>query len=553
MTVHGATLLQDATINESTAFTQQERDDHGLTGLLPPAVETLDTQVERCLLQLSKKPNDLEQYVYLSQLADDNQTLFYKVIASDPARFVKIVYDPTVAAACLEFGHIYRKPNGIYLSIAERGKVKQTLSHWPVQDVRFICVSTGGRILGLGDLGANGMGIPIGKLQLYTACAAVPPEGLLPVLLDCGTDNEKLLADPLYLGVRHKRPSSAALDSFTDEFVQAVQELYPKCCIHFEDWKGTDAIRLLAKYTDKVSCYNDDIQGTGSVVLAGLDNALKITKGSLKDQRVLFLGAGSAAIGIANTIVSALVQVGVEAEAARQQIRMFDTQGLVVAGRPGLEVHKQPYAHKLAASKTFNHLDLASEDPQIVAAIDDFKPTAIIGVTTVGKLFSKQVVEAMTRHNARPIIFALSNPTENAECTAEQAYTWTEGKAVFAGGIQFDPVKLAGKTYLPGQANNFYIFPSVGLAVFATQAKRVPDALFIEAARALADQLTPQQLEAGMLFPPQKEISAIEVKTAIAVATKAFDLGLARVERPKDIAAWIQSLLYKPEYPHAMG
>ncbi len=294
----GSALLEDPKQNRGTAFTQQEREEKVLTGLLPPVVETLEGQVKRCLFQLSKKSNDLEQYIYLSQLADTNRTLFYAVLATDPARFLKIVYDPIMGAACLEFGHIYRRPNGMYVSMDQRGRLKDVLKNWPVNDVRVICVSTGGRILGLGDLGANGMGIPIGKLQLYTACASVDPEVLLPVLLDCGTDNEQLLSDPLYLGLRQKRPSTDELDVFVQEFVDAVQDRFPECCIHFEDWKGTDALRLLKRYVGQISCYNDDIQGTGSVPVAGLYNAMKIAKGELKHQKVLFLGARSAGIGM---------------------------------------------------------------------------------------------------------------------------------------------------------------------------------------------------------------------------------------------------------------
>jgi malate dehydrogenase (oxaloacetate-decarboxylating)(NADP+) len=525
-------------LNESTAFTSGERDQFGLTGLLPTAIETLDTQVDRCLMQLAKKPNLLEQYIYLNQLADENQTLFFKLLSTDPERFLPIVYDPVVGAACLEFGHIYRRPNGIYLSIEQRGKVKEVLSHWPVKDVRFICVSSGGRILGLGDIGANGMGIPVGKMQLYTACAAVPPDGLLPLLLDSGTDNASLLADPLYLGLRHKRASTKDLDSFVDEFVDAVQKLYPQCCIHFEDWKGTDAVRLLAKYKDKVCCYNDDIQGTGSVVLAALYNALKISKGKLKDQRILMFGAGSAGVGISDMIVSALKLEGVSVEAARDQISLFDIKGLIEPSRSDLEAGQKHYAHKHVPTKS------------LLDAINSIKPTILIGTSTVGKTFTKEVVEAMTKLNLRPVIFALSNPTEHAECTAEQAYTWSEGKAVYAAGVQFSPVKLGGKTYLPTQANNVYIFPAVCLAVYATASKRVPDELFIEAAKALSDQVSTHQLDQGLLLPPQKDILKIEIKTAVTVAKRVFELGLARVDKPADVAKLVNASLYKPEYAH---
>jgi malate dehydrogenase (oxaloacetate-decarboxylating)(NADP+) len=481
-------------------------------------------------------------------LLETNQTLFYRTLMSDPARFLEIVYDPTIGEACLKFDHIFRRPLGMYLSITRKGHVKEVLRNWPVKDVRFICVTNAGRILGLGDLGANGMGIPIGKLQLYTAAAGVPPEGLLPMFLDSGTNNETYLRDPLYVGLRQHRPSTEELYAFVDEFVKAVQEVFPNCCIHFEDWTGTDAIALLARYRNKVSCYNDDIQGTAGVTLAGLINALKLTGGQLKEQRILFLGAGSAAIGLANLIVSALGQQGVAPEMARQQIRMFDTQGLVVAGRPGLAAHKLPYAHKLPPSKPFDHLDLASECPQIAAAVEDFKPTALIGVSTVGKLFSREVVEAMSRHNERPIIFALSNPIEKHECLPEQAYDWSGGKAVYAGGVQFPPVHVAGQTFLPSQANNLYIFPAVGMAIYATNAKGVTDEMFIEAAHAVADQVTPEQLRLGMLFPPQSNILEVEVHTAARVAKLVFDAGLARVDRPTDMEAFIRRHLYKPEY-----
>jgi malate dehydrogenase (oxaloacetate-decarboxylating)(NADP+) len=546
--LRGIDVLHNPNLNKGTAFNPKEREDLGLVGLLPDSIETLDRQVERVLGHLAQKPTDLERYIYLIGLADRNETLFYKVLMSDPARFLEIVYDPTIGEACLKFDQIYRRPRGMYLSITRKGHVKEVLRNWPVKDVRFICVTNAGRILGLGDLGANGMGIPIGKLQLYTAAAGVPPEGLLPMYLDAGTNNETYLQDPLYVGLRQRRPASEELYAFVDEFVEAVQEVFPNCCIHFEDWTGVDAVALLARYRNKVSCYNDDIQGTAGVTLAGLINALKITGGQLKDQRILFLGAGSAAIGLADLIVSALGQEGVSPELARQQIRLFDSQGLVVAGRPGLAAHKLPFAHKLSPSKPFNHLDLATEYPQIVAAIEQFKPTILIGVSTVGKLFSRQVVEAMSRINERPIIFALSNPIEKHECLPEDAYAWSGGKVVYAGGVQFPAVHIGGQTFLPSQANNLYIFPAVGMAIYATNAKRVTDEMFIEAAGAVADQVTPEQLKLGMLFPPQSDILEVEIQTATRVATVIFDADLARVERPANIRSWIEGQVYHPQY-----
>jgi malate dehydrogenase (oxaloacetate-decarboxylating)(NADP+) len=544
----GFEVLHDPTLNKSTGFTEAERQTLGLVGLVPDVTESIDMQLARVMQQLETKTSDLGRFIYLMNLLDSNQTLFYHTLMSDPARFLEIVYDPTIGQACLDFDHIFRRPLGMYLSITRKGHVAEVLRNWPVKDVRFICVTNGGRVLGLGDLGANGMGIPIGKLQLYTAAAGVPPEGLLPMYLDAGTNNEKYLADPLYVGLRQKRPATEDLYAFVDEFVDAVQEVFPDCCLHFEDWTGTDAIALLARYRDRVCCYNDDIQGTAGVTLAGLINALKLTGTTLAEQRFLFVGAGSAAIGLADLIVSALGQQGVAPEVARQQIRMFDTQGLVVAGRPDLPAHKLPYAHELAPSAPFDHTDLMTEVPQIVSAIDGFEPTALIGVSTVGKLFAREVVEAMSRHNARPIIFAMSNPSQKHECLPEDAYAWSGGTAVYAGGVQFAPVHLRGKTYLPSQANNLYVFPAVGMAVFATKASRVTDEMFIEAAHAVADQVTPEQLALGMLFPPQSDILECEVCTAVRVATLIFDAGLARVTRPDDMEAFIRAHVYKPEY-----
>jgi malate dehydrogenase (oxaloacetate-decarboxylating)(NADP+) len=541
-------------INKATAYTEPERQALGLVGLVPDVTESEDLELRRVMQQFADKATDLDRYIYLISLLDNDETLFYRTVMSDPARFLPIVYDPVIAEACLKFSHIYRRTRGMYLSITRKGHVKEILRNWPVKDVRFICVTNGGRILGLGDLGANGMGIPIGKLQLYTAAAGVPPQVLLPMYLDAGTNNQSCLNDPLYLGLRQSRRATEELYAFVDEFVEAVQEVFPNCCLHFEDWTGVDAIALLARYRNKVCCYNDDIQGTAGVVLAGLINALKINGGQLKEQRILFLGAGSAAIGLADLYVSALGQQGVAPDSARQKVRMFDTQGLVVAGRPGLAAHKLPYAHKLAPSKPFNHLDAASECPQIVAAIEEFKPTALIGVSGkalpvgAGRLFSREVVEAMARFNARPIIFALSNPTEHHECLPEQAYAWTGGKAIYASGVPFPPVHLAGQTFLPSQANNLYIFPAVGMAIYATNGKRVTDEMFIEAAHGVADQVTPEQLKLGMLFPPQSNMLEVETKTAARVARLVFDNDLARVERPADLEKLIRHHVYKPEY-----
>jgi len=535
-TPQGAALLNDPVRNKGTAFTSEERRQYGLEGFLPHSVEGLDRQVERVMGHLDAKPNDLERYIYLIGLSDRDETLFYRAVMSDPARFIPILYDPTVADACLAFGHIYRRARGMYITREMKGRIAQVLRNWPERDVRFICVSTGGRILGLGDIGANGMGIPIGKLQLYTACAAVPPECLLPVLLDIGTTNDALRADPLYLGLREKPPSERELDELVEEFVQAVQEVFPACCLHFEDWKGTDAIRLLDRYRDKVLCYNDDIQGTASVTLAGLTSALQIIDAPLTDQRILFLGAGSAGVGIANLIVAAMQMKGVSQQEARSRIFMFDIDGLLEPSRTNLSDAQKVYAHEAQPSK------------DLVKTIETLKPTVLIGVSTKGGAFDQRVVEAMSALNERPIIFALSNPTDKAECSAEQAYNWSKGKALFAAGVQFSDVVMNGRTFHPGQANNFYIFPAVGLATYAARPRRITDECFIVAAEGSADQVGPDLRAKGMLFPSQANILETEVTTATRVAEFMFDKGLAQVERPRDIRAWIEGQLYTPRY-----
>jgi len=534
--LRGPELLDNPTLNKGTAFTPDERREYGLEGLLPHAVETIDRQLERVMEHLDAKPTDLERYIYLIGLSDRNETLFYRTLMSDPARFVPIVYDPTVAEACLTFGHIYRRARGMYITREMKGRIAEVMRNWPERDVRFICVSSGGRILGLGDIGANGMGIPIGKLQLYTACAAVPPDCLLPVLFDIGTTNDALRADPLYLGLREKPPAEPELDELVDEFIQATQQVFPGCCIHFEDWKGADAIRLLDRYKDKVLCYNDDIQGTAGVALAGLTTALQIIDAPLTEQRILFLGAGSAGIGIADLIVSAMQAKGLSQDEARSRISMFDINGLIEPSRADLSESQKVYAHKAEPSKDF------------VKTIESLKPTILIGVSTKGGAFNQRVVETMSKLNERPIIFALSNPTDRAECTAEQAYTWSKGKALYAAGVQFPEVTMNGKTFHPGQANNFYIFPAIGLATYVARPRRITDELFIVAAEASADQVGPILRDKGMLFPSQANILEMEVTTAARVAEFMFDKGLAQVERPRDIRGWIEGRLYKPEY-----
>jgi malate dehydrogenase (oxaloacetate-decarboxylating)(NADP+) len=536
VSLEGTALLNDPVHNRGTAFTEEERTSHHLEGLLPAAVDDLPTQLKRVLGHLSAKPTALEQYIYLQDLCDRNETLFYTTLMSDPARFVPIVYDPTIADACLTYGHIYRRPQGMYLNKRMRGRFAEVLANWPVKDIRFICVSSGGRILGLGDIGANGAPIPIGKLQLYTGCAAVPPDCLLPIHLDIGTTNAALRADPLYTGLRDEPPSSHEVDALVDEFVAAANQVFPGVCVHFEDWKGSDAIRLLARYQDKYLVYNDDIQGTASVVIAGLTTALQIKNEKLADQTVLFAGAGSAGIGIADMIVEAMVNEGRSKEDAGKRVTLFDVNGLIEASRKDLNASQAVYARDLKPTR-----DLAQ-------AVVEVKPTILIGVSTVGGLFTETVIRNMAKNVDRPIIFPLSNPTDKAECTPKQAYEWTDGKALVAAGVQFPDVTADGKTFHPGQANNFYIFPAIGLAVYATRPKRIDDRMFIAAARGSAAQVSRADRDKGMLFPPQDDILETEITTATRVAEYIFEQGQATVDRPDDVRAWIKAMTYKPAY-----
>ncbi|MFZ2869347.1 NAD-dependent malic enzyme [Zavarzinia sp.] len=532
----GMDLMQNPRLNKGTAFTEEEREAFGLVGLMPEGIDTEENRLKRIMLQLAKKSTDMGRYIFLQSLADNDRTLFYKTIMSDPVRFMPIVYTPTVGAACQTYGHIMRRPKGIYLGINRKGRIAEILRHWPEKDIRFIVVTDGERILGLGDLGTNGMGIPIGKLNLYTACAGVPPRMTLPVMIDVGTNNESLLRDPLYMGLKQSRVRGKDYDEFLEEFVQAVQEVFPRCCIQFEDFANVNAVPLLERYRNRVCCFNDDIQGTAGVAVAGVLAALKITGKPLTEQRFLFLGAGSAGTGIANLLSQVMHQAGLTLEEARARCHLFDIEGLVVESRNDLASFQRPFAHKGEQLRSF------------VEAIETLKPTGIIGVSAVAKAFTQEVIEAMARLNERPIVFPYSNPTSHAECTAEEAYKWSEGRAIFASGSPFPPVRIGEKTLVPGQGNNVYIFPAVGLAVYATEASRVTDGMFITAARAVAEQVTQADLDAGLIYPPLSGILEASVKVAVKVAAEIFKEGQARVPEPEDIELYIRSRMWKATY-----
>jgi malate dehydrogenase (oxaloacetate-decarboxylating)(NADP+) len=533
----GYDVLRNPRLNKGTAFTVEERRKYRLEGLLPPAVSNMELQAARRHTEIASLGDDLQKYLVLSDLQARNETLFYAVVMSDPATYMPLVYTPTVGEACQKFAHIFREARGMFLPISARGRIREILGNWPEKDVRFIVVTDGERILGLGDLGAGGMGIPLGKLALYTACAGVPPQYCLPVVLDVGTNNPVLHDDPLYLGLRHNRVRGEEYMAFIDEFVDAVQQLYPKCCIQWEDFANINAVPILERYRDKVCTYNDDIQGTAGVALAGIFAALRITKQKITEQRFLFLGGGSAGTGIAELISQAVAMEGMDTAEARKRNALFDINGLIVASRTDLADFQKPFAQDREPVSSF------------VDAVKAIRPTGIIGVSTVPKLFTREVIHAMAEINERPIIFPYSNPTSRSECTAEEAYRWSDGRAVFASGSPFPPVEIAGHKFVPGQGNNVYIFPAMGMAVFATEATRVTEEMFIVAAKAVAEQVTDEDISLGLIYPPQSRILEASLHVAERVAAYIFDKGLARVPRPDNIGSLISARAYRPVYP----
>ena len=532
----GLDMLRDPRYNKGTAFTREERQKYGLSGLLPDIVSSLDMQIQRIEGHIRSLPTDIDRYVYFSDLQERNESLFYHILMRDPVAYMPVVYTPTVGLACQTFGRIYRRPKGLFISARHRGRMVEVMRNWPESDVRWICVTDGERILGLGDLGAQGMGIPIGKLALYTACAGVPPHLTLPIVLDIGTNNEELLNDPFYIGIRQKRLAGEEYDAFIEEFVSAVETVFPNCSIQWEDFANPNAGPILERYRDRISSFNDDIQGTAAVGVAGILAALRMKDEHLSQQTFLFFGAGSAGTGIADLLCNIMVAEGITIEEARKRCWLVDSKGLVVSSREDLADTKKPFAHDAPHVST------------LLEAVTVTNATAIIGTSTIPKSFTQDVIEQMARNTPRPMIFPFSNPTSQSECSAEEAYTWTNGAAVFASGSPFLPVELNGTTHYPGQGNNVYIFPGVGLAVYATQASRIPDQAFAVAARALASMVTDEQFAKGLIYPPMSNIRDAAVVVANAVTEYLFNEGLARVERPADITAFVREHIWQPEY-----
>lgn len=533
----GVRILHDPLRNKGTAFTIAEREKLKLHGLLPPRVYTLAEQELRILANLRECSTNIDRYLYLIGLQDRNETLFYHVVTRHIEEIMPLIYTPTVGAACQKYSQLYRRPRGMYFSIEDLGNVETIMRNWPHHDARIIVVTDGERILGLGDLGVAGMGIPIGKLSLYTACAGIHPRQCLPVTLDVGTNNEALLENPLYNGSKRHRVRGDDYDALVDEFLDAAQKVFPGVLIQFEDFGNQNAFRLLEKHRGKACVFNDDIQGTGAVAYAGLLAALRKTGHTPEEQKVLFLGAGEAALGIGGTMVAGLVAGGMNVDEAHQRCWFVDSRGLIVKGRDHLTEEKQRFAHPHQAL------------PDLESAIEALRPTALVGACGRPDSFTESIVRKMAEINDQPIVFALSNPTSLAECTAEQAYQWSDGRAVFASGSPFDPVNIGGKTLVPGQGNNAYIFPGVGLGVIASGATRVTDEMFLAAAQSLAEEVSDDDLALGRVYPSLTRIRDVSAHVATAVAEVAWAQGLTSKPRPEDPAAYVRSQMYVPEYP----
>ena len=532
----GSQILHEPLLNKGSAFSLKERDALNLNGLLPPIVLTIEEQKKRIMKNFNNKHNDLEKYIFLIALQDRNETLFYKTVTDEIETLMPIIYTPVVGEACQKYGHIFRRPRGLYISKNDRGNIINILKNWPNKKVDVIVVTDGERILGLGDLGSNGMGIPVGKLSLYTACAGIDPARCLPIMLDVGTENENLKSDPLYIGLTDGRIRGDDYDSFIDEFMEQASLAFPDAIIQFEDFGNRNASRLLEKYKNDYRMFNDDIQGTAAVALAGLLSSQRITKKKLAEEKILFYGAGTAGIGIANLYTSALVEKGYSEGAARKRCWFIDSKGLVTKGRKNLSNDKIPFAH--------DH-DVREDLCEIIESI---RPTALIGISGQGHAFSRDVLELMAEINDRPIVFALSNPTSVSECTAQQAYKWTKGRCLFASGSPFGPVELEGKTFIPGQGNNAYIFPGVGLGIVLSRSKIISDDLFLSAAHTLSSLVSDEELSNGQLYPSLSDIRSVSKTIAISIAKKVIASGLTNIALPKNLEKYLDSIIYNPEY-----
>jgi malate dehydrogenase (oxaloacetate-decarboxylating) len=547
VSMRGHVLLDTPLLNKGSAFSEDERRDFGLLGLLPFHSSTTEEQLARTYENYKTKESEVERYIFLTALQDRNETLFYRLVHDHISEMMPVIYTPTVGLACQKYSHIFRRPRGLYIAYPQQDEISRILNNAPrPENVEVIVVTDGERILGLGDLGVGGMGIPVGKLSLYTLCAGIHPATTLPILLDVGTDNRDLLADPLYLGWRHERIRGEEYDRFIEAFVTAVQEMFPNVLLQWEDFSKNNASRLLDRYRDRLCTFNDDIQGTGAVTLAGLLAAMRITDARLKDQRILILGAGSSGIGISNQIVKAIQREGISESEARSRIWLVDSRGLVHAGRNDLGSSKQKYAvpveslcgWRLAVPGQFTFADV----------VRNLHPTILIGTSAQPGAFTEDLVREIAANVARPIIFPLSNPTSKCEAKPADLLTWTDGRALVATGSPFSPVKVNGATVSVGQCNNSFIFPGVGLGVLASGAARVTDEMFVAAALALSDVSPALADKKASLYPPLEQLREVSRRVALAVALEAQRCGLAEVTTQAELESRIEARSWSPQY-----
>jgi malic enzyme len=542
----GIWLLKNPATNKGLAFSTEERSRLGLHGLLPPTVQTIEQQAEVALEHVREKSVDLEKYIGLASLLHRNEVLFYRVLVEHLQELMPIVYTPTVGLACQRYSHIVRDMRGLWLTPDDIDQIPDRLRNFPYQDIRFIVATDNERILGLGDQGAGGMGIPVGKLALYVAGAGIHPSKVLPISLDVGTNNAELLGDPLYVGYRKRRITGKAYDDFIEAFVEGVREVFPKAILQWEDFARHNAFRILERYRERIPCFNDDIQGTAAVAVAGIFTALRVTKQPIGEQRVLFLGAGEACTGIAKLLEAAMRGEGVAPDRIAASRLAFDSRGLLREGRDVDEPHKRSLVARNEVLAGLGLDDLASPTPEDV--IRRFQPTVLIGATAVAGTFTQVMIEEMARHSDRPIVMPISNPTSKAECSAEEAIAWSDGRALVATGSPFDDVVHAGRRHVIGQSNNVFIFPGVGLGTLLSQVRGVNDDVFLVAARTLAGCVSDERLSSGALYPEQSELRDVSARIAAAVVRHGSESGLGRQVADEHVDELVRSAIWYPEY-----